>query len=154
MINRLIVLINMRVDEVRNQWLEKNVDLNALTERIRPFFSETDFETTVEKVQEGYSLQAVSKIPNLKLRINVTILGQPNDFTVDFSAGGGEGYSSLSMIAGYLTAMFGGGFLISREARKRETLDLLESSFWRHTQVQVADLVSSATHTKSSSETN
>jgi hypothetical protein len=137
---------------VRNQWLEKNVDLNVLAERIRPFFGETDFETTVEKTQKGYMIQAVSKIPNLKLRVNVTILGRPNDFTVEFSADGG-GHSSLSMIAGYLTTMFGGGFLISREAKRREALDLLENSFWRHTQMQVADLVDSATQVKSHSKT-
>jgi len=137
---------------VRNQWLQKNVDLNVLAERIRPFFSETDFETTAEKTQKGYMIQAISKIPNLKLRINVTILGRPNDLTVEFSADRG-GYSSLSMIAGYLTTMFGGGFLISREAKKREALGLLENSFWRHTQMQVADLVDSATHTKSHSKT-
>lgn len=115
-----------------------------LAERIRPFFNESDFEATVEKMQEGYLIRAVSKIPNLTLRINVTILGRPNDFTVEFSTDRGR-YSSLSMIAGYLTTMFGGQFLISREAKKRETLDLLENSFWRHTQMEVANLVDSAT---------
>lgn len=141
----------MRVDEVKNQWLEKNVDLNIVAERIRPFFHETDFETTVEEIQEGYLIEAVSKIPNLKLTIDVTILGRPNDFVVEFSAGSG-GYFSPSMIAGYLTTMFGGGYLISKEARKRETLDALERDFWRYTQMQVADLVDSATHMKSQSK--
>lgn len=144
----------MRVDEVNSQWLEKNVDLNMLAERIRPFFHETEFETTVEKMQEGYTIQAVSKIPNLRLRINVKILGRPNDFTVEYSAGGKGGYFSSSMIAGYLTTMFGGGYLLSRESRKRETLDALENDFWRHTQIQVADLVDSATHTNNKSKTS
>lgn len=139
---------------MKNQWLEKNVDLNMLAERIRPFFHETDFEITVEEMQEGYMIQTVCKIPNLQLRINVKILGRPNDFTVEFSAGGKGGYFSRSMIAGYLTAMFGGGYLISSEAKKRETLDVLENDFWRHTQMQVADLVDSATHIKSRSKTS
>ena len=152
-INRVVTPYLYEVDKVKNQWLEKNVDLNMLTERIRPFFHEVDFETTVEKIQEGYMIQAVSKIPNLMLRINVTILGQPNNFTVEFSAGSG-GYFSRSMIAGYLTTMFGGGYLISSEARKRETLDMLEKDFWRHTQIQVADLVDSATHVESRSKTS
>jgi len=139
--------------KVEKQWLEKNVDLNTLAGRIRPFFHETDFETMVEKTQEGYVIQANCKIPNLRLRIEVKILGQPNDFTVEFSAGSGGGYFSPSMIAGYLTTIFGGGYLISREARKQEALDMLENDFWRHTQTQVADLVDSATQTKRQSKT-
>jgi hypothetical protein len=139
---------------VKTQWLEKNVDLNILAERIRPFFHKTDFETAVEKMQEGYLIQAVSKIPNVKLKIDVTILGRPDDFIVEFSAGGKGGYFSSSMIAGHLTGMFGGEYLISREARKRETLDLLESDFWRHTQMQVADLVNSASHKRSLNKTS
>jgi len=134
---------------VRGQWLEKNVDLSLLAERIRPFFDETDFEVAVEETQEGYVIQADSKIPNLKLGVNVEILGGPNDFTVEFSTGSKRGYFSPSMIVGYLTAMFGGGYLISREAEKRETLDMLEKDFWSHTQMQVADLAGSANHVKS-----
>jgi len=140
--------------KVEKQWLEKNVDLNMLAERIRPFFHETDFETIAEKIQEGYMIQANCKIPNLRLRIEVKILGQPNDFKVEFSAGSKGGYFSPSMIAGYLTTIFGGGYLVSREARKQEALDMLENDFWKHTQMQVADLVDSATHTKRQRKTS
>jgi hypothetical protein len=136
-----------------DQWLEKNVDLSMLVEGIKPFFHETDFETTVEKIRKGYMIRAVSKIPNLNMRINVKIVGQPNNFKVEFSAGSGGGYFSTSMIAGYLTTMFGGGYVISREAKKRETLDVLEKDFWKHTQLQVADLVGSAARMKSQSKT-
>lgn len=134
---------------MKGQWLEKNVDLSMLAEHICAFFDEIDFEIAVEETQEGYVIQAESKIPNLKLRVNVKILGGPNDFTVEFSTGSRGGYFSPSMITGYLTAMFGGGYLISREAEKRETLDVLEKDFWSHTQMQVADLAGSATHVKS-----
>jgi len=140
--------------KVEKQWLEKNVDLDALAERIRPFFHETDFETMVEKKQEGYMIQANSKIPNLKLKIDIKILGQPDDFTVEFSTGSRGGYFSPSMIAGYLTTIFGGGYLISREAKKREALDMLENDFWKHTQMLVADLVNSGTHAKRQSKTS
>lgn len=138
---------------MKNQWLGKNMDLSMLAERMKPFFSETDFETTVEEIPEGYIVQALSKIPNLKFGISATILGRPNDFTVEFSTSRKGGYFSPSMIVGYLTTMLGGGYLVSREARKREALDKLENDFWRHTQMQVADLVDSAPHMKSQSET-
>lgn len=138
----------MRVDEVQIQWLEKNVNLRLLAERIRPFFHDTDFETLLERVPEGYVIQAVSKIPNLQLRINVNVLGEPDDFTVEFLSGGKGGYFSSSMVAGYLTSVFGGGYLVRSGATRREVLDMLESRFWRHVQMQVADLVGSATKTR------
>ncbi len=131
---------------MRKQWVDKNIDLRVLMERIRPFFEEIDFETISEGVQGEYLIQAVSRIPNLRLRVNVRVYGQPNDFMVDFSTGSKGGYFSPSMIAGYLTTMFGGGYLVSREAQKRETLDALENDFWRHTQTQIGDLVGSASH--------
>lgn len=138
---------------MKTQWVGKNVDLSMLAERITPFF-ETDFETAIERVTEGYVIRAISKIPNLKLKINVGILGRPNDFTVEFSTGSKSGYFSLSMIIGYLTAMFGGGYLLSRGAREQGTLEMLENDFWRHTDMQVADLVNSASHLNSRSKTS
>ena len=131
---------------MKKQWVDKNINLRVLAEHIRPFFDEIDFETISEGVQDGYLIQAVSRIPNLRLRVNVRILGQPNDFVVEFSTGSKGGYFSPSMIAGYLTTMFGGGYLVSREAQKRETLDALENDFWRYTQTQIGDLSDSANH--------
>jgi hypothetical protein len=148
----VVFLFDMKGSEVNHQWYGKNVDLGMLTERIVPFFYETDFETKVEKTQEGYVIRVVSKIPNLRIAINVGITGQPNKFTVEFSSDGKRGFFSRSMIAGYLTMMFGGGYLISSEAKKRETLSMIENDFWRHAHVQVADLVNSATRTKKQSK--
>ena len=130
-----------------DQWLEKNVDLTLLVERMTPFFHEADFETTVEKTREGYTIKAISRISTLNMRITVKIVGEQNDFKIEFSTGDKGGYFSLSTIAGYLTTMFGGGYMISRDARKREALDVLERDFWKHTQMQIADLVNSATLT-------
>ncbi len=129
---------------MKDHWLEKNVDLRILAERVKPFFHETDFETTFEESKKGYTIRAVCKIPNLQLRIDVKVLGQPNDFTVEFLSGGSKGIFSLSMIVGYLTSLFGGSYLVLRETRKREALDKLESDFWKRMQMQVADLTNSA----------
>jgi len=140
--------------EMKSQWVGKNVDLSMLAERIRPFFHETDFAARVEQVKEGYRIQAMSKIPNLKSKITVEILGRPNDFTVDFSTGSKGGYFSLSMIIGYLTTMFGGGYLLSRGAKEQGTLEIIEKDFWRHTDMQVADLVDSASQLNKKSKTS
>ena len=133
---------------METQWLEKNVDLRTLVERIRAFLHDMDFETSLEEIQEGYVIQAVNKIPNLQLRIGVNVHGGPNDFTVEFLSGDKGGYFSSSMIVGYLTSIFGGGYLIRNEARRREALDMLESQFWKHVQMQVANLIGSATQKK------
>ena len=129
---------------MKDQWLEKKVDLRLLADRIKLFFHETDFETTLEEARKGYTISAVCKIPNLRLRIEVKVLGQPNDFTVEFLSGGTKGIFSPSMIVGHLTSLFGGGYLVVRETRKREALDKLESDFWKRLQMQVADLTNSA----------
>jgi hypothetical protein len=142
------------VIEMKSQWVGKNVDLSMLAERIRPFFHETDFAARVERVKEGYRIQSASKIPNLKLNVNVEILGRPNDFTVDFSTGSKGGYFSLSMIIGYLTMMLGGGYLVSKGAKEQETLEMIEKDFWRHTDMQVANLVNSANQLNGKSKTS
>jgi hypothetical protein len=111
----VVFLFDMKGSEVNHQWYGKNVDLGMLTERIVPFFYETDFETKVEKTQEGYVIRVVSKIPNLRIAINVGITGQPNKFTVEFSSDGKRGFFSRSMIAGYLTMMFGGNLVDDRK---------------------------------------
>ena len=139
---------------MKDQWVGKNVNLKMLTERVRPFFDELDFETNTERIQDGYLIQAVSKIPNLRLRVDVRIVGRPNDFVVEFSAGGKGGRLSLSMIVGYLTTMFGGGYLVSREAQKQETVETFENDFWRHADMQIGDLVGSATSKQSQKETS
>lgn len=132
------------MDTVKNQWLGKNVDLTVLAERTRPFFPDADFQTAMEEVPGGYALHVASRIPSLPLRIDVSVSGHPNDFTVEFWAEGQTRISSPSMIAGHLTSMFGGGYLILRDTKRREALDLLERDFWKHVQIQVADLVNSA----------
>jgi len=44
--------------------------------------------------------------------------------------------------------LFGGGYLILKEAREREMLNTLEDDFWKHVQMQVADLVNSSSNTR------
>lgn len=139
---------------MRTQWVEKSLDLSMLVENIKQFFHDLDFEVSYEKVQEGYVIQADSKISKLRLRINVNVLGGPDDFAVEFLSGSKGGFFSRSMVAGYLTSMFGGGYLIRRSSERRELLDKVEGWFWKHVQVQVAELAGSAMKTKGRSKTS
>lgn len=129
---------------MKNQWLDKSVDLRLLADRVKFFFPAPDFETTLEEGQKGYTIRAVCKIPKLRQRIEVKVLGQPDDFTVEFLSGGSGRVFSPSKIAGYLTSLFGGGYLVLRETQRYESLGRFESDFWKHVQLQVADLADSA----------
>lgn len=130
---------------MKTQWLGKNVNLSMLCENLEAYFLDIDFETTVEKVPKGFMIQAVSEIP-VHLDIAVNILGASDNFTVEFVAGGKSGF--FSMLIGYLTSMFGGGYIILREAERREALDKVEKMFLRHLQMLVADLANSAINMK------
>ena len=133
---------------MKTRWFDKNVDLGMLVERIISFFHDMEFETSLEKVQEGYQIKSVSKTPDLRLRIEINVFGGPNDFTVTFSSGSEGGYFSPSMVVGYLASIFGGGYLVQKEVKKREALDAVENKFWKHVETQVANLTGSATKTK------
>jgi len=58
------------------------------------------------------------------------------------------------MIIGYLTMMFGGGYLVSKGAKEQGTLEMIEKDFWRHTDMQVANLVGSANQLDRKSKTS
>lgn len=124
-----------------DQWIGKRVDLDLLAERVVTFF-ETDFESKLVKSKGRYVIEAVSRIPRLNLKVQVRVMGRPNDFKVEFEAGGKK--SSVVRLLGYFAEMFGGGYFLVREAEKREVVDPLERAFWKHVDLAVADLAGSA----------
>lgn len=134
--------------EVRDQWRGSNVDLYQLSEGVKEFFTDRQFEVNVEpRKGEGYVIEAkTASLLNVKLIIEVSIYGAPNDFTIEYVAGKKKkGYYSPSMIAGYLSTMLGGGILIRSEFKLQEALDKLEKAFWEHVDGQVARLSRSMT---------
>jgi len=131
---------------VKDRWVGNNIDLNILSERIKKFFTDSQFQTKLDQTKNGYRIEAATeKILNAQLNLLVEITGQPNDFTVDFTAGKQrKGFLSPSMIIGYITTTLGGGNVLLSEVKLRETLEKLEKMFWTHVDTQVAELTNSA----------
>ena len=132
---------------MKDQWRGNNVDLKLLTERTIQFFNDRRFETRLEQTPNGYKFEAATeKILYTRLKITVKIFGQPNDFTIEFTANKKrKGTLSPSMIIGFITSAFGGGSLLRSELKLKESLDKLEKMFWEHIDRQVAQLTQSAT---------
>lgn len=133
---------------MKDQWRGSNVDLTKLTESIKQYFTESQFETTEEKIQNGYKIEAATeKILNVQLKILVNIYGEPNDFTIEFMTDQQrKGFLSSSMVFSYIMTIIGGGVFFRSEMKLRESLDRLEKQFWEHVDKQVAELTNSATH--------
>lgn len=131
---------------MKDRWVGNNIDLNILSERIKKFFTDSQFQTKLDQTKNGYRIEAATeKILNAQLNLLVEITGQPNDFTVDFTAGKQrKGFLSPSMIIGYITTTLGGGNVLLSEVKLRETLEKLEKMFWTHVDTQVAELTNSA----------
>jgi len=62
---------------VKDQWQGNNVDLAQLSEGIKQFFTERQFETELKKTRQGYEIEAkTEKIVNVQLKISANILRQ------------------------------------------------------------------------------
>jgi len=131
---------------VRDRWLGNNIDLNLLSQAVKQFFTERQFETSLQKTQKGHKIEAnTEKILNTQLTITVEIFGETNDFTIEFTAGKKrKGFLSPSMVFGYVASVLGGGSFLLSEVNLRETLEKLEKKFWNHVDEQVAKLTNSA----------
>lgn len=131
---------------MRDQWRGSNVDLGLLTEGVKEFFTDRQFEVKMEKKGEGFVIEAeTASLLNVRLRIDVSIYGTPNDFTIEYVADKKrKGFYSPTMIAGYLSTILGGGLLFRSEFKLQEALEKLEKAFWEHVDGQVARLERSA----------
>lgn len=127
---------------MKDQWQGNNVDLAQLSESIKQFFTERQFETELKKTRLGHEIEAkTEKILSAQLKIYVSIHGEPNDFTVEFTTDKKtKGTFSPSMILSYVTQALGGGAIFRGEMKLQEALDKLEKAFWEHADKQVAQL--------------
>jgi len=126
---------------MKDQWLGKNIDLHALSEQIKLFFTEKQFETTIQEKPNGYKIQAATqKILNVQLKIEVEIIGQPNDFTISYVTEGRNERLLSSSVAKYLAWAFGGGIFVLKEEKLKETLDKAENTFWSYVDEKITQL--------------
>jgi len=109
------------------RWTNKNVDLDNLSKHVEEFYKGKGFEALVERSKDAFKVVAVMRIGD-KLRSSyVSINGNPNDFTVEFS---GSQTGRFSQFLTPLITMFGGGVLILDRLRSQEFYEKLETEFW------------------------
>jgi hypothetical protein len=134
-------LLGLGVSKMQERWVGKNVDLSLLSERVENFFADKGFITTKDWSASEYAISAKPQRGVAIIgRVNVRILGDPNDFLIEFST---SEHSRSAVKLGFFTTMFGGGSLLLRGLKSREALEKLEKDFWLHTEEAIGYLSNS-----------
>jgi hypothetical protein len=117
--------------KMKARWVDKNVDLEQLSRRLEQFFKDQGFETTIERCKAGCTISGHLRVGRQFRSFLVSITGSPKDLTVEFLA---EKEGRLSLLAGPLITMFGGGVFMLDRLKRREFYEKLESGFWLFTE--------------------
>ena len=122
-------------------WVGKNIDLALLSERIENFFKDKCFKVTKDWSASEYTISARPQHGvGILGRVIVRILGDSNDFLIDFST---SGRSRSAVKLGFITTMLGGGSLILRGLKSQEALEKLEKDFWIYIEEAITRLMNS-----------
>jgi len=99
-----------------------------LRERIVRFYDELNFVTSVRETEEKHIVTAMPKpFHGIGERIEVSISGKPNDFSVRFDAGS---RSRILVQFGSFATLLSGGYFVLKGLRSQEELEKLERRFW------------------------
>lgn len=127
---------------MRKQCVGKNVDLTLLSRCAEDFFQGKGFKTKIDESNGEYKILVMSqRAPNMREDIDLRILGNSNDFTIEFSGGK---RARNAILLGRMTSLLGGGSLLLRGLRSREALERLEGEFWVHVEGCIERLANSA----------
>ena len=111
---------------MKKRWKSEKVDLGALVKRVEEFYGNQGVKTTTEHKQNTYFVYATKVFEKKPLGFLMSISGNPDDFTVEFSSGRGRGVALISP----LVSMIGGGIFILDKLKVEGFYDVLESDFW------------------------
>ena len=125
---------------MQTRWIARQVDLQSLSKLIESFFVRKGFKTAEEKVSSGFKLLAVLRSDKDVLAVEVSIIGRPEDFTVELAE---KGYSESFTKVGLLALPFGGGAFLLRGLKVQENFQKLESEFWVYAEEMVSNLTNS-----------
>ena len=126
---------------MQERWVGKNVDLQFLSESIENFFRDKGFRVTKDGSAPEYTISAKPQQGiGIIGRVTVRILGDPNDFLIEFST---SGHSRSAVKLGFITTIFGGGSLVLRGLKSQEELEKLEKVFWLHLEEAIIHLTNS-----------
>jgi len=115
---------------MQNTWTRRNVDLNLLLNNVKDFLKDKGFEVIIEGVERGYKILAQNS-PHYEFSgyISITIIGTPNEFSIELSF---CGTSNKNIYMSRLLTFFGGGYLFLRDLRSQENRIKFENDFWTH----------------------
>jgi len=126
---------------MQERWVGKNVVLGLLSERVEIFFRDKGFRVTKVWSAPEYTISAKPQQGvGIIGRVTVRILGDPNDFFIEFST---SGHSRSAVKLGFITTIFGGGSLVLRGLKSQEALEKLEKDFWVHVEEAIVHLTNS-----------
>jgi hypothetical protein len=112
---------------MKQRWENRNVNLASLIGCIKHFFEEKQLMVVEKKLKNGSCIEVFSLSKSLPGRLWVEILGTPNDFTIEISAGGQ--IPSIVCLFPFLERL-GLGFLVLQKIKSEELLNKLEPEFW------------------------
>jgi hypothetical protein len=112
---------------MEERWQDKNIDLSMLSERIVRFFNNLSFATSLRETEEKYIVTAIPEsFHGIGERIEITISGKPNDFSVRFNAGS---RSRILVRYGSFVTLLTGGYFLLKGLRSQEELEKLQKRF-------------------------
>jgi hypothetical protein len=128
---------------MQRAWLNRNVNLDLLAEKIEEFFKGNDFDIVTNKTNNGYHLQAKSS-PNYLIngQVSIIINGKPEEFSITIDLQRKE--SRILSFPMLLTTFFGGGYLITQHFKSEESWTELKKDFWQHVNKIITYLSGSA----------
>lgn len=129
---------------MQDRWTGKNIDLTLLSKYIEKFFKEMGYKAKKNGLMRGYKIFVIPRnTRDVVARIEIRVLGQPNDFVIDFC---GIERMRSSIASGFLTIHFFGGLILRRSLKLQEVLEKLEKEFWIYLDETVLRLIDSAKH--------
>ena len=125
---------------MKYQWIGRNVDLRVLREKIESYFKSRKFFVRILRSNDVFELLAIKRVDHLRRKITVKLLGDPNNFEIEFLAG--EEARSVQKLDTSLK-FFGGGIFVLKALETMEYYQKIEGEFWRYMEITIAESVSS-----------
>jgi hypothetical protein len=135
-------------------WTNRNVDLKLFWGKMREFFEENDFETTIHQSEDIYHLVAEGSTEYvINGQVTVTLTGNPQDFSIVLELDRKGKYRKYS-IPMTLAASFGFGLLLRDEFKSDEAFLNLRRDLWAFADRTAINLTGSAKISQSNSILN
>jgi hypothetical protein len=116
---------------MQKTWLNRNIDLNMLAEKIEEFFKDNNFDIAANTTNNVYQLLAKNSPYYLvNGQVSVTINGKPEELSITINLQSKE--SRILSFPMILTTFFGGGSLITQHFKSEESWTELRKDFWQY----------------------